>query len=54
VLDHAVKNVVTTAGGVVSMLYLNVSLTAAVEEADRERSREPGPVADADTEPVDD
>ncbi len=39
VLDHAVKNLVTVAGGAVSMLYLNVSLTTAVEEADRERDR---------------
>jgi hypothetical protein len=33
VLDHAVKNLVTVAGGVVSMLALNVSLTTAVDEA---------------------
>jgi uncharacterized protein (TIRG00374 family) len=33
VLDHAVKNAVTVAGGVVSMLALNVSLTTAVDEA---------------------
>ncbi|MFB6156577.1 MAG: flippase-like domain-containing protein [Haloferacaceae archaeon] len=32
VLDHAVKNAVTVAGGVGSMLALNVSLTTAVEE----------------------
>jgi hypothetical protein len=32
VLDHAVKNLVTVAGGVVSMLSLNVSLTTAVDE----------------------
>jgi uncharacterized protein (TIRG00374 family) len=32
IADHAVKNVVTIAGGVVSMLWLNVSLTTAVEE----------------------
>jgi len=32
VLDHAVKNLVTVAGGVVSMLALNVSLTTAVDE----------------------
>ena len=38
VVDHAVKNVVTLAGGVVSMLVLNVSLTTAVDEA-----REPAP-----------
>jgi uncharacterized protein (TIRG00374 family) len=33
VLDHAVKNLVTVAGGVVSMAALNVSLTTAVDEA---------------------
>jgi uncharacterized membrane protein YbhN (UPF0104 family) len=33
ILDHAVKNIVTLAGGVVSMLWLNVSLTTAVEES---------------------
>jgi uncharacterized protein (TIRG00374 family) len=32
ILDHAVKNLVTVVGGVVSMLALNVSLTAAVDE----------------------
>ena len=32
IVDHAVKNAVTIAGGVVSMLWLNVSLTTAVEE----------------------
>ena len=49
VLDHAVKNLVTVVGGAVSMLYLNVSLTTAVEEADRD-CVEPAP----DTEAVDD
>jgi len=33
IVDHAVKNLVTLVGGVASMLLLNVSLTAAVEEA---------------------
>ncbi|MEF8888347.1 MAG: flippase-like domain-containing protein [Haloarculaceae archaeon] len=33
VVDHAVKNVVTIAGGLVSMALLNVSLTRAVEES---------------------
>ena len=33
IVDHAVKNLVTVAGGVVSTLALNVSLTEAVEEA---------------------
>jgi uncharacterized protein (TIRG00374 family) len=33
IVDHAVKNVVTIVGGVVSMLWLNVSLTTAVGEA---------------------
>ena len=32
ILDHAVKNLVTVAGGVASMLALNVSLTTAVDE----------------------
>jgi uncharacterized membrane protein YbhN (UPF0104 family) len=36
IVDHAVKNVVTIVGGVVSMLYLNVSLTEAVEGVDSE------------------
>jgi len=33
IVDHAVKNLVTVVGGVVSTLALNVSLTEAVEEA---------------------
>ncbi|WP_135826548.1 flippase-like domain-containing protein [Halorussus ruber] len=33
ILDHAVKNIVTLVGGVASMLWLNVSLTTAVEES---------------------
>jgi uncharacterized membrane protein YbhN (UPF0104 family) len=33
IVDHAVKNAVTIAGGIVSMAWLNVSLTTAVEEA---------------------
>ncbi|USZ69133.1 flippase-like domain-containing protein [Halorussus salilacus] len=33
IVDHAVKNVVTLVGGVVSMLVLNVSLTEAVEQS---------------------
>ncbi len=32
VVDHAVKNAVTVVGGVVSMAWLNVSLTTAVDE----------------------
>ncbi|MFB6281656.1 MAG: flippase-like domain-containing protein [Haloferacaceae archaeon] len=44
VLDHAVKNAVTVAGGVASMLALNVSLTAAVEEGgEAAGSRSVGP-----------
>ena len=35
VLDHAVKNAVTVVGGVGSMLGLNVSLTAAVDETEQ-------------------
>ena len=34
IVDHAVKNVVTLAGGLVSMAWLNVSLTTAVEESE--------------------
>ncbi|WP_137283665.1 flippase-like domain-containing protein [Halorussus salinisoli] len=48
ILDHAVKNVVTLVGGVVSMFVLNVSLTTAVEE-----SRDARTVADS-AEPTDD
>jgi uncharacterized protein (TIRG00374 family) len=48
IVDHAVKNVVTMIGGVVSMLYLNVSLTTAVERASEEHDR-----PEAET-PVDD
>ncbi len=33
VVDHAVKNVVTILGGIVSMAWLNVSLTTAVEQS---------------------
>ena len=33
IVDHAVKNLVTVAGGVASTLLLNVSLTTAVEES---------------------
>jgi uncharacterized membrane protein YbhN (UPF0104 family) len=33
VVDHAVKNVVTIIGGIVSMAWLNVSLTTAVEQS---------------------
>ena len=33
VVDHMVKNVVTIAGGLASMAWLNVSLTSAVEES---------------------
>jgi hypothetical protein len=42
-VDHAVKNLVTVLGGVVSMLKLNVSLTEAVEE--REDAAEVGDAA---------
>jgi uncharacterized membrane protein YbhN (UPF0104 family) len=40
VLDHAVKNIVTLVGGVISMFALNVSLTTAVEESADVRERE--------------
>ncbi|WP_158057839.1 flippase-like domain-containing protein [Halorussus halophilus] len=45
ILDHAVKNIVTLVGGVVSMFVLNVSLTTAVEESKEAR---------VDAEPTDD
>ncbi|MFB6200470.1 MAG: flippase-like domain-containing protein [Halorhabdus sp.] len=45
IVDHAVKNAVTIAGGLVSMAWLNVSLTTAVEEsADAEETVETVPV----------
>jgi hypothetical protein len=40
IVDHAVKNVLTIVGGVASMVFLNVSLTTAVE---RSREVEPEP-----------
>ena len=39
VLDHALKNLVTVAGGYASMIGLNVSLTTAVEESREARDR---------------
>jgi len=45
VVDHVVKNAVTIVGGLVSMAWLNVSLTEAVEE-----SRDAGEVEAAATE----
>jgi len=42
VVDHAVKNLVTLAGGLASMAWLNVSLTTAVEESrDRDKVEVP-------------
>jgi len=38
IVDHAVKNLVTLAGGLVSMAWLNVSLTTAVEETEAPRA----------------
>jgi len=52
VVDHAVKNVVTLAGGVLSMLYLNVSLTTAVEQAADEDVVDGSGEEDAGTEPA--
>jgi len=46
VLDHAVKNLVTVAGGVVSMLALNVSLTSAVDETAGADAPDPEPDVD--------
>lgn len=42
IVDHAVKNVVTIVGGIISMLILNVSLTEAVEGAETEADRAAG------------
>ncbi|MFB6083124.1 MAG: flippase-like domain-containing protein [Halorientalis sp.] len=36
IVDHAVKNLITVAGGLTSMAWLNVSLTTAVAETDGE------------------
>jgi uncharacterized protein (TIRG00374 family) len=47
IVDHAVKNLVTMMGGVTSILYLNVSLTRAVEETARE-SVDPDPDSDSE------
>ncbi|CCQ35413.1 glycosyltransferase AglD [Natronomonas moolapensis 8.8.11] len=47
VVDHALKNAVTVAGGVASMLRLNVSLATAVEE-----SREAGEAREAESDPA--
>jgi len=44
IVDHAIKNLVTVLGGVVSMVVLNVSLTQAVDEAG-------DPDAENDTDP---
>ncbi|MFB6102313.1 MAG: flippase-like domain-containing protein [Haloplanus sp.] len=49
VLDHAVKNLVTVAGGVVSMLALNVSLTTAVDETAGPGASDPEPEPEPDT-----
>jgi uncharacterized protein (TIRG00374 family) len=42
IVDHAVKNIVTVLGGVVSTVALNVSLTEAVEEASEADQRATG------------
>ncbi|MUV60535.1 flippase-like domain-containing protein, partial [Halobacterium sp. CBA1126] len=44
IVDHIVKNVVTVAGGAVSMTWLNVSLTEAVEGDEADLASEPAPV----------
>ncbi|NIB98702.1 flippase-like domain-containing protein [Halobacterium sp. R2-5] len=46
IVDHIVKNVVTVLGGAVSMTWLNVSLTEAVEGEDADLSSERAPVED--------
>ncbi|MFB6162355.1 MAG: flippase-like domain-containing protein [Halococcoides sp.] len=40
ILDHAVKNAVTVVGGLVAMVWLNVSLTEAVSEAPAEMTED--------------
>ena len=47
-LDHALKNLVTVAGGFVSMAWLNVSLTTAVEEASEVEEEIDADVPEAD------
>ncbi|WP_232687387.1 flippase-like domain-containing protein [Halobacterium zhouii] len=54
IVDHIVKNVVTVAGGAVSMLSLNVSLTEAVEGADADEMVDGDSDAPAETSPVED
>jgi hypothetical protein len=55
VVDHAVKNLVTVAGGVAATLLLNVSLTEAVEESRGVEESAPDPaVADARDRSVED
>ena len=51
ILDHALKNIVTLVGGIVSMLALNVSLTTAVEESS-DIDGEAAELPDADLDPV--
>jgi len=47
IVDHAVKNAVTIAGGLLSMAWLNVSLTTAVEESqEAEESVDTAPIQD--------
>jgi uncharacterized protein (TIRG00374 family) len=46
IVDHIVKNVVTVAGGAVSMMSLNVSLTEAVDGADGDLSADAAPGED--------
>ncbi|WP_336034759.1 flippase-like domain-containing protein [Halobacterium yunchengense] len=45
IVDHIVKNVVTVAGGALSMTWLNVSLTEAVDGTDADLGSEPDAVA---------
>ena len=44
IVDHAVKNVVTVGGGILSMVALNVSLRTAVEEGSEATDGAPEPV----------
>jgi len=47
IVDHIVKNVVTVAGGAVSMTWLNVSLTEAVDGEDADLSADATPVEES-------
>jgi uncharacterized protein (TIRG00374 family) len=53
IVDHAIKNVVTIVGGVVSMAWLNVSLTTAVAESKGAESKGTEETGDVEAAPHD-